>query len=196
MGGMSAFTPGKSSEQRAEQTKKVSSDKFREAQWGHDGCWVSHPYFIGVAMEAFKQQNQLDRTLPEFDKYSDILPRGEGPYSLNGLRTNLRVGIAYLHGWNQDIGCVAFDNLMEDLATLEISRAQTWQWLHHNIRLDEGMTVTKELVESVFEEEFQKILSEYPLTEHHALEVAKNQAKDIFTQNELSEFLTLASDQV
>ena len=45
----------------------------------------------------------------------------------------MRVGIAYVKGWNQDIGCVAWDDLMEDLATLEISRAQIWQWLHNGV---------------------------------------------------------------
>src|SRR5690606_12184905 len=136
--------------------RKVLADKKREAEWGHDGCWVSHPYFIKVAMEAMNFKNQLNRKI-DFDKYSDILPRNEGPHTLEGLRTNIRVGIAYMHGWQKDIGCVAFDNLMEDLATLEISRAQTWQWLHHKIKLDDGKEVNKSLITSIFEEEYQKI---------------------------------------
>lgn len=204
MGGMSAFTPGKTPELRLEQTQKVKSDKKREAEWGHDGCWVSHPYFIGTAMEAFTQENQLKKTLPDFDKYSDILPRSEGPHTLDGLRTNVRVGIAYMHGWMKDIGCVAFDNLMEDLATLEISRAQTWQWLHHRIRLDDGMEVTKGLVTSLFADEFHKILeetkAETPESFHRQLftelEEARDMALRIFTQDELSDFLTLSSEPV
>lgn len=202
MGGMSAFTPGKTAELREEQTKKVKEDKKREAMWGHDGCWVSHPYFIGIAMEAFKKENQLQETLPDFDKYSDILPRSEGPHTLEGLKTNIRVGIAYMHGWNQDIGCVAFDNLMEDLATLEISRAQTWQWIKHQLVLDDGTTVTKDLVTLLFQEEFQKILHEFqeasPKEEHARLEQELIQAKEdalkIFVQDELSDFLTLNSE--
>jgi malate synthase len=55
IGGMSAFTPGKSPEQRETQTKKVLENKAREQAWGHDGCWVSHPYFIGPALSAFQQ---------------------------------------------------------------------------------------------------------------------------------------------
>lgn len=204
MGGMSAFTPGKTPELRLEQTQKVKIDKKREAEWGHDGCWVSHPYFIGTAMEAFTHENQLKVILPDFDKYSDILPRSEGPHTLNGLRTNVRVGIAYMHGWMKDIGCVAFDNLMEDLATLEISRAQTWQWLHHRIRLDDGMEVTKGLVTSLFADEFHKILeetkAETPEKFHREifieLEEARDMALRIFTQDELSDFLTLSSEPV
>ncbi len=203
MGGMAAFTPGKTPELREEQRKKVLKDKKREAEWGHDGCWVSHPYFINVAMEAMNFKNQLNRGI-DFDKYSDILPKGEGPHTIEGLRTNIRVGIAYMHGWEKDIGCVAFDNLMEDLATLEISRAQTWQWLHHKIVLDDGTRVSRGLVIHLFDEEYQKILNEMktetPEKFHRQLEVelgrARDEASRIFTEEELKDFLTLASEPV
>lgn len=56
MGGMSAFTPGTDAELREEQTRKVMEDKRREAQWGHDGCWVSHPYFIGWPWRHLKEK--------------------------------------------------------------------------------------------------------------------------------------------
>ncbi|MFL5783460.1 MAG: malate synthase [Bacteriovoracaceae bacterium] len=193
MGGMSAFTPGKTAELREEQSSKVRKDKEREAAWGHDGCWVSHPYFIDIAMSAFKKDNQLDVTLPDFDKYSDVLPRGEGPYTMQGLRTNVRVGIAYMEGWERDIGCVSFDNLMEDLATLEISRAQVWQWLHHGITLDSGEQVTSELVNQIFDEERNKMANEFPEVEWHE---AANKARHLFLRKELQEFLTTESDPV
>lgn len=193
MGGMSAFTPGKTDIQREEQSKKVMEDKQREASWGHDGCWVSHPYFIATAMSAFTSQNQLTKKLDNFDKYSDILPQGSGPYTLDGLRTNIRVGIAYMNGWNQDVGCVSFDNLMEDLATLEISRAQVWQWLHHHIQLDDGTKVTKELVNKIFDEEFKKIQQEIP---SDGLKEARIEAQELFMMNQLPEFLVTSSTNV
>lgn len=195
MGGMAAFTPGKTPELREEQAKKVLLDKRREAFWGHDGCWVSHPYFVGIAMSAFEKDNQLNRTLPEFYKYSDVLPRGEGPYSMQGLRTNIRVGIAYMHSWNQGIGCVAFDNLMEDLATLEISRAQTWQWLHHQIRLDDGSKINWQLVRDVFDEECERIIVEMEEGERIAFEEARDRARELFMSEELAEFFTTSSEQ-
>lgn len=203
MGGMAAFTPGKSADLRNIQSQRVLEDKKREALWGHDGCWVSHPYFIGIAMEAFKDQNQIQKTLPEFDKYSNILPQGTGPYTLEGLRTNIRVGIAYLHGWNKDLGCVAFDNLMEDLATLEISRSQVWQWLHHHISLDDGTKVSSELVRKIFVEEHDKILAqmkkEISENEHLKLELeladARDEACQLFLKEELTDFLVLASPE-
>lgn len=193
MGGMSAFTPGKTPELREEQARKVRADKEREASWGHDGCWVSHPYFIDIAMEAFTRENQIDVLLPDFDKYSDVIPRGEGPYTLDGLRTNVRVGIAYLEGWKKDIGCVAFDNLMEDLATLEISRAQVWQWLHHGIELDSGERVTSDLVERIFREERKRIEDEFP---GGNWKEAADDACELFLRKELQDFLTTASEAV
>ena len=141
MGGMAAFTPGGTAELRRAQTDKVVEDKEFEFSLGHDGCWVSHPYFIAPAMAAFPASNQLD-IVPEIDDEPDLLPIGTPPHTWEGLRKNVRVGIAYVKGWNQDIGCVAWDDLMEDLATLEISRAQTWQWLRHQVALDDGTPVT------------------------------------------------------
>jgi malate synthase len=205
MGGMSAFTPGKDPETRERQLEKVRQDKAREAAIGHDGCWVSHPYFIGMAREQFKKKNQLDVLLYDFPKKPDLLPQSQGPKSLHGLRTNIRVGIAYQYGWDQDIGCVAWDGLMEDLATLEISRAQTWQWLHHGVRLDDGTLVTRELVARIFDEECERILrdltTELEATGNRKLIektkadylVAKDEAKSLFLQDELAEFFTLSS---
>jgi malate synthase len=199
IGGMAAFTPGKTSEERDKQTKKVFDDKSREAQLGHDGCWVSHPYFIGVALKAMSFENQLHVKL-DFDRYPDLLPKGSGPYSVKGLRTNIRVGIAYMYGWQTDLGCIALDNLMEDLATLEISRAQTWQWLRHGVVLDDGTKVSRELITEVFNEEYERLLLEYQEAPHSFLEVEFKKARDtalaLFTADELQDFLSFENEQV
>jgi malate synthase len=201
MGGMSAFTPGKTSEIRKEQTDKVLADKKNEFDIGHDGCWVSHPYFITHAMNAFPKRNQMERKLEDFDRCPDLLPKSEGPKTIEGLRKNIRVGIGYMHGWNNGIGCVSWDNMMEDMATLEISRAQTWQWLHHKIELDKGNTVTKALVGKVFEEELEKINQEIKdlnlvkkqeVTLLQEFDAAAKKAEQIFTMDELPDFLNEA----
>ena len=196
MGGMAAFTPGKDEALRKEQTQKVTIDKAREFTWGHDGCWVSHPYFIGPALTCFTKDNQIDKRVENFNPLADLLPQGTGQKTLQGLRTNIRVGIAYLQGWNQDIGCVSWDNLMEDLATLEISRAQVWQWLRHEIKLSTGEMVTKELVEKIFAEELEKILQEstYSPEMKESFQRAKRDAQEIFLEKDLKEFLSLQSN--
>lgn len=194
IGGMSAFTPGKTPELREKQTAKVAADKGYEFEIGHDGCWVSHPYFIPHALAQFKSERQTERLLPEFDRYPDILPQGEGPRTIDGLRTNVRVGIAYQKGWNEDIGCVSWDNLMEDLATLEISRAQTWQWLHHSVRLEDGWRVTPELVDRTFDEELTRILPEVEPAAHAGFTKAAEDARRTFLRPDLPDYFRIASD--
>ncbi len=189
MGGMSAFTPGKSEAERNSQAEKVRTDKKREWDWGHDGCWVSHPYFIGIAMEAFTKTNQLGNLQENFDKYSSILPEAIGDKTMDGLRTNVRVGIAYAQGWNADIGCVAWDNMMEDLATLEISRAQVWQWLYHGVTLTNGQKVTEQLIKQTFTEELGKILTEVPPATHASFQQAAKDAERVFLLKEFPDFL-------
>ncbi len=205
IGGMAAFTPGKSEQRRQQQTAKVLADKQLEASLGHDGCWVSHPYFIGAAMSAFERDHQLDVVDPAANLYPDLLPDSTGPRTMAGLRTNLRVGIGYLEGWNRGLGCVAWDDLMEDLATLEISRAQTWQWLAHGVHLDDGSAVTEDLVLRTFDEELNRIHRDVEQTlgaaspdavarAKAAFAVAKDDAARIFLRRDLAPFLASASD--
>jgi malate synthase len=89
-----------------------------------------------------------------------------------------------MHGWNQDIGCVAWEDLMEDLATLEISRAQVWQWLRHGIALDDGTAVTRELVRRVFDEEGARL----------GFAAAREDAEAIFTEPRFRPFLASRSE--
>ena len=53
-----------------------------------------------------------------------------GERTLDGLRLNIEVGIAYVAAWLAGNGAAAIHNLMEDAATAEISRSQIWQWTH------------------------------------------------------------------
>lgn len=194
MGGMSAFTPGSDEQTRRLQLEKVQADKRREFEIGHDGCWVSHPYFIGMAKRQFEKINQLERTLEDFPSQPNLLPVSAGPKTLTGLRQNIRVGIAYQQGWDQGLGCIAFENLMEDLATLEISRAQVWQWLHHKVVLDDGTIVSRKLIETVFDEECLVVLKNKGLDENTEQATsfvnAKNKIKKIFLNEELQDFFT------
>jgi malate synthase len=171
----------------------VLADKRFEAGLGHDGCWVSHPFFISPALEAFTSDHQLDR-LPAPPPPEALLPVGGGPRTLAGLRTNVRAAIAYAHGWRAGLGCIAWDDLMEDLATLEIARAQTWQWLRHRIALEGGATVDRQLVAEVFAEELARILDELPAGEHVDWRTAAAEAESVFCAAELRPFLTEASD--
>jgi malate synthase len=212
MGGMAPQTPGRSEEMREKQRAGVVDDKEFEASIGHDGCWVSHPYFIGPAMKPFKdkldaedRRNQLD-VIPDIPDRPDLLPKGDtGPKTIDGIRVNVRVSIGYMKGWNQGIGAVAWDNRMEDLATFEISRAQIFQWLRHNVTLDDGTDVTPDLVSRIFDEELEKIeaetrefFSDRPddVIEEQVerFRKAAEDAEAIFTEDEMRPFLACESE--
>lgn len=45
---------------------------------------------------------------------------------------------------------------MEDAATAEISRAQVWQWIQHEVKLEDGRQVTIDLVESLLPEDLKE----------------------------------------
>ena len=212
MGGMAPHTPGKTEELREQQVAGVVDDKKFEASIGHDGCWVSHPYFIGPAMKPFKEKldaagatNQLD-VIPDIPDQPDLLPKGDvGPKTIDGIRVNVRVSIGYMKGWNQGLGCVAWDNRMEDLATFEISRAQIWQWLHHNVELDDGTAVTRDLIRRIFDEELATIEEEARgffagqpdaviEKQIERFRQAREDAERIFTEETMRPFLACASE--
>ena len=166
MGGMAAFIP---SRRDPEVTRvalaKVKEDKDREAGDGFDGTWVAHPDLVSTATEAFDRvlgdrPNQLERQRPEVSvaaaQLLDVRVPG-GTITENGLRMNVSVGIQYIESWLRGVGAAAINNLMEDVATAEISRSQVWQWARHSARLSEGQTVAADLVRQIADEEMAKI---------------------------------------
>ena len=161
IGGMAAFIPNRRDAQvTANALEKVAADKRREAQQGCDGTWVAHPDLVEVARREFDQvlgdrPNQLEKTVDytvEAGDLTDVTIEG-GTVSERGLRTNISVGIRYLAAWLDGQGAAAIDDLMEDAATAEISRSQIWQWVRHRVALEDGRTITEELVRRLIEEE-------------------------------------------
>jgi malate synthase len=166
MGGMAAFIPSrKDPEVNETALTKVREDKVREAGDGFDGTWVAHPDLVPVAMEVFdgvlgERPNQIERkredVQPDAAALVDIRVPG-GKVTEAGLRNNVSVALQYLASWLGGNGAVAIFNLMEDAATAEISRSQVWQWQRNQVRLDEGPTVTPDLVREIEDEELEKV---------------------------------------
>ncbi|HST15636.1 MAG TPA: malate synthase A [Gaiellaceae bacterium] len=138
IGGMAAFIPSRRDpEVNAIALAKVSEDKRREAGDGFDGTWVAHPDLVPTAMAEFDavlgdRANQVERKRDEVHVTEEALrdfdiPGGE--VTDDGLRVNVSVGVRYIDAWLQGVGAAAIDNLMEDAATAEISRAQVWSWV-------------------------------------------------------------------
>ncbi|KAJ1380455.1 Malate synthase [Sesbania bispinosa] len=93
----------------------------------------------------------------------DLLQIPRGARTMEGLRLNTRVGIQYVATWLTRTGSVPLYNLMEDVATAEISRVQNWQWLKYGVELDGdglGVKVNRELFGRVVEEEMARIENE------------------------------------
>ncbi len=165
IGGMAAFIPSKDPAVNETAFKKVADDKAREAGDGFDGSWVAHPGMVEVCREAFTavlgdRPNQLDRLREDVHVTAEQLldvASTPGEVTEDGLRSNVSVGIQYLESWLRGSGAVGINNLMEDAATAEISRSQVWQWLHNGVELADGQTVTRELVESLIEQEIATI---------------------------------------
>jgi malate synthase len=146
IGGMAAFIPSRrDAEVNAIALAKVSEDKRREAGDGFDGTWVAHPDLVPVAQAEFdavlgERSNQVERKRDDVSVTEEQLVDFAVPGSDitdEGLRVNVSVGVRYLDAWLQGVGAAAIDNLMEDAATAEISRAQVWSWVQSG-RFDEA----------------------------------------------------------
>jgi malate synthase len=82
----------------------------------------------------------------------------EGKITEKGLRQNIRIALLYIESWLRGVGAVAIDNLMEDAATAEISRAQLWQWIHSPLGLMENKRkITLEVYQQIAFEELELI---------------------------------------
>ncbi len=146
IGGMAAFIPSRRDpEVNRVALAKVGEDKRREAGDGFDGTWVAHPDLVATAQAEFdavldSRPNQLGRLRDDVSVREEQLvdfdvPGGE--ITDDGLRVNVSVGVRYVDAWLAGVGAAAIDNLMEDAATAEISRAQVWSWVQAG-RFDEG----------------------------------------------------------
>ena len=201
IGGMAAQIPVKNDPVKNEEAfNKVKTDKEREARDGHDGTWVAHPGLVPVAMEAFnremKKANQIEeKTLLELEvSEQELLEVPHGAITEEGVRMNINVGIQYISSWLSGQGAAPIHNLMEDVATAEISRAQLWQWIRHPKGiLDDGRNITKELYEQLKQEELTKLKSQ--LGDDRYKERRFSEAVDLFDQliqnDQFTDFLTI-----
>ncbi|MGH8223733.1 MAG: malate synthase A, partial [Woeseiaceae bacterium] len=202
IGGMAAQIPIKDdAEANARALDKVRADKEREAGDGHDGTWVAHPGLVPLAMEIFDEHmpgpNQLERRLDDVHvTAADLLQVVKGKITEEGLRANISVAIRYMAAWLGGQGCVPINNLMEDAATAEISRAQVWQWVHHETGvLDTGRSISYELFKSLLREELDAIrdaVGSGAFEAGHYRDAARLM-DEITTHEEFAPFLTLVA---
>ena len=204
MGGMAAFIPSRTDEEANERAMaKLREDKSREAGDGFDGTWVAHPDMVEAAIEEFDKvlgdrPNQVDRLREDVSVTADELldvASTPGDCTLEGLRSDVNVGIQYISSWLRGNGAAGIYGLMEDAATAEISRSQVWQWIHHGVELDDGRTVTAELVREIEDEQLERIRAEIDDDEWFETEGRPDAARALFEEvalaDDFAEFLTL-----
>jgi malate synthase len=203
IGGMAAFVPSRRDMAVNERAfAAVREDKEREASAGFDGTWVAHPDLVPVAAEVFgpvlgSGANQLSRLREDVVVAAEqLLSTGVpgGKVTEAGLRNDVAVALRYLESWLRGTGAAAIYNLMEDVATAEIARAQIWQWCHHAVSLDDGRPVHAQLVRHLLDEELETLLGELAgagLGEGRAKEAA-GLFEQVALADELQEFLTLS----
>ncbi|AKU16387.1 malate synthase A [Luteipulveratus mongoliensis] len=193
IGGPAAVNPTRQDEDgRHRALAQVRAEKEREAAEGFDGSWVAHPAVVETCLTAYATVLGDRSCQRDVRRIADVTARDlvslEGTQrtiTLQGVRTNVSVALRYLASWVDGTGAVAIDNLMEDAATVEISRAQLWQWLHHRSQLAEGPQVTKDLLERVIEEEMAHLTRSGDAGETARYEAAR----DILTQVALDDYL-------
>src|SRR5437764_14649945 len=198
LGGMAAQIPIKRDPAlNAQALEKVRQDKLREVRQGPDGTWVAHPGLVPVAREVFDAHmpgpNQVERRRDDVRVTAqDLLATPSGAITFEGLRTNLDVAVRYLAAWLGGLGCVPINDLMEDAATAEISRAQVWQWQRHGARLQDGRYVNAAVIQQTLSEVMaslpERVGAEAPGADQ--LSLAARILADLTTGADFAEFLT------
>jgi malate synthase len=166
IGGMAAYIPSRKDAAVNELAlAKVRDDKLRECGDGFDGTWVAHPDLVPAAMAVFAaalgdkphQKSRLrDEVQVSAQQLASIHVPG-GTITQAGARLNISVALQFLEAWLGGNGAVAINNLMEDTATAEISRAQLWQWLRHRSVCDDGTLFTAAVYQRLRADELARL---------------------------------------
>jgi malate synthase len=193
IGGMSAFIPNRKDPEVTEKAfENVKNDKLREATMGFDGSWVAHPDLVSICKEVFNEHlkgesNQISH-VPGYVVNDAMLHNfviENSSITQDGIDTNIKVGILYMHSWLNGQGAAALFNLMEDAATAEISRSQLWQWLHNSVKTENNDPINA----SFMEEAFDRVFSE--ISDIDGIEKARDEFKKLVFDEEFYDFLTL-----
>ena len=176
IGGMSANIPSKDPDKNTEIFQKVLNDKIYEFNNGCDGAWVAHPGLISDLQKLFSHKIKDDNQIKQFAGNNDGVTKQTLTAFCNDsyfftektLRTNINISLQYISAWLSGNGAVALNNLMEDLATAEISIHQIKQWYNNNISVvgdntsvggDKIYLNVQQSLNKILEEEYEYMLN-------------------------------------
>ena len=191
MGGMSALIPSRNPEENVTNFEKIYKDKQKEALQGLDGTWIAHPGLYDIAVKAFSE-NRVVQGDNQFEYYNlenesitpeDLLELPKGTITTSGVKENVEAFLLYTHNWLNGSGAVGLNNMMEDAATAEISRAQLWTWMKNKaVNENTGREITLNFVLEVLDNVYTE--------KGGNMERARRLVERLLKEKEFSEFLT------
>src|SRR6267378_2876418 len=184
IGGMTALYPSREdAELNARALKVLEQDKKNEANSLMDGAWTGHPDQNEIAVNQFPYPNQINARRQDADIHRDLRPSPQsvGKRTLEGTRAAVRTVIRYRNGVLNGKGASLLDGYMEDLATDRIYRYMIAQRTLHKLRVPDAsgreVTHSPELVSQLFDEELDRLLTQWPKAEAGSPQTMK-QARD------------------
>ncbi|XP_066506102.1 malate synthase-like [Hoplias malabaricus] len=177
----------------------VNRLKLLEIQTGVDGFMVYDLDLIEPMQKLFQLhsqgRNQLHRLRDDLTVTpEDLLTMPAGGVTLFGLKYNIAVGVLFIEAWLSGRGHFFYKGQVEDSATAEISRSQVWQWIRHQVKLeDDGRTVTYGLVRSLAQgmmSELRAVMYCQTQRDDERLTTAMSMFLEVVQKSDFPEFLT------
>jgi len=171
IGTVSTFVPvGDDSFLRERGVEAVRWEKQRECLDGFDGTQVAHPALVPIARAAFgatlgaephrKRMGREDVRVGAYDLIS--FADTDGRVTRVGVELNVSLALRYLASWTGGRGAIIAYHHIEDASAAEVSRAQLWQWVRHEVRLDDGTSLTRELYGAIRDEIVDRLSTRLP----------------------------------
>lgn len=117
------------------------------------------------------------------------------PGSRAGVESNAYVGLAYITAWLGGSGAAAIRNLMEDVATAEISRSQLWQQIRQEtVTSDTQEEITERFVLDIIDQQSKALLDDIGASRFHPHgDTASALLKKLVASKSYDDFLTQAA---
>ncbi|XP_053559654.1 uncharacterized protein LOC128650027 [Bombina bombina] len=171
--------------------------KLFEINAGVDGFMVYDIDLVAPMQKLFQEHtdgpNQL-HVVPEITvTQKDLLTMPSGGVTLYGLKYNISVGILFIESWFKGEGHFFYCGKVEDSATAEISRSQVWQWMRHQVKLeDDNRIVTRSLVHALVQEVEAQLTNElcHSTQEKQRLHTAAEIFMEIIQKRDFPDFIT------
>ncbi|XP_030638936.1 malate synthase-like [Chanos chanos] len=200
-GGMAALLlpEDKDSPQYKTVLDTVTRLKLLEIRAGVDGFMVYDMDLIEPMQKLFlvhcQGENEMQQLRDDLTVTpEDLLTMPAGGVTLYGLKYNIAVGILFIEAWLSGRGHFFYKGQVEDSATAEISRSQVWQWIRHQVTLeDDDVTVTYGLVRRLAQGlmgDLMAVLSSHTYRDEQRLLTAMSMFLEIVQKSDFPEFLT------